>query len=208
MNTEMDEIFEKTAKLYISYGIRSVTMDDVSRTLGISKKTLYNYVKDKADLVRKTMMYELEKNRVCFEMILKRNLNSIEELLEINKFLSKQVKDVNPALEYDLRKYYQNLYKEILKIRRERAYFSLMRNMEKGKEEGLYRKELNAEIIAKIYVTRMEAIVYNDFFSIHEFTSKNTFQEIFEYHLRGICNEYGIKILEKKLAEFKIDSNE
>jgi AcrR family transcriptional regulator len=62
MEEQLQKIIEKVSELYMRYGIRSVTMDDVSRHLGISKKTLYSYVTDKQELVELTVKNHLNKN--------------------------------------------------------------------------------------------------------------------------------------------------
>jgi hypothetical protein len=84
-------------------------------------------------------------------------------------------------------------------------YRDIVANIQKGKEEGLYRKELDADVIGKLQVSRIENMVDNEFFGIDEFTSPRFFHEIFVYHIRGIANEKGIKFLEKKLQDFDIE---
>jgi len=208
MEKEIENILSLVSELYLKFGVKSVTMDDVSRHLGMSKKTLYQYVKDKNELVKMFVNFELEKNKHLFESVLMQNLNSIEELFEINKFIRKLIASYNPALEYDLEKYYPTLYTEMLKIRRERAYFTLLRNIEKGKEEGYYRSELNTDIIAKLYISRMEQHQHSKCFTTDDLSSLKVFNEMFIYHLRGICNTKGIEFLEQKLSELKYYENE
>jgi len=84
-------------------------------------------------------------------------------------------------------------------------YRSVVANIEKGKEEGLYRLDLNADVIGKLQVSRVENMMDNEFFGIDEFTSPKFFHEVFVYHIRGIANEKGIKFLEEKLQSFDIE---
>jgi len=69
--------------------------------------------------------------------------------------------------------------------------------------EGLYREEMNEEIIAKLYLSRVESIHLNDLFTIEEFTSLKLFIELLIYHIRGIATEQGITVLEKKVSELE-----
>jgi len=183
-------------------------MDDVAKELCISKKTLYEHFTDKVDLVRKVILNELKESGEKFEKIENQNLNSIEELFEVNRILNEVIKNFNPAIDYDLRKYYPELYKEINENKREFMYNSIKDNMEKGKKEGLYRADLNVKIIAKLHIARIESKIDSDFFSLYEFTSTEVFNEVFIYHLRGICSEKGIRFFEEKLKELKINKNE
>ncbi len=196
---ELNEILSRTFELYHKYAIKSVTMDDVARELGISKKTLYQHVANKSDLVEMVVRSEMEKAAQKHMSIQQMKLNAIEELFEVSKMMNEHLKRHNPALYYDLRKYYPKFYHEIRKHKREKAYESVLRNLKKGIAEGLYRKEIKVEIIAKLYISRIEQNYEENIFSIEEVTSIEVFNEILIYHLHGICNEKGLEILRKKL---------
>lgn len=198
---ELKDILSKTFELYEKYAIKSVTMDYVARELSISKKTLYKFVANKNKLVEKVILSEMELAGKKHESIKEMKLNSIEELFEVSKMMNERLKNHNPALFFDLRKYYPALFKEVIKIKREKVYESVLNNLKKGIKEGLYRKEVNPDIIAKIYVSRMEQSYDNSIFSIAEVTSIEVFNEVLIYHLHGICNEKGLKILYENLEE-------
>jgi len=206
MNEELKNILLKVRELYTKYGIKSITMDDVAMELGISKKTLYQYVNDKDDLVGKFIDNEitLRQEQIC--QCFKTDFNAIEELFEISIFMNKVMKDQNPATEHDLKKYYPHHYYKTVKVRRERIFDYILLNLKKGKEEGLYREELNEEIIAKLYLSRTESIHLNDLFTVEEFTSLRLFIELLNYHIRGIATERGIMVLNKKLNELETNN--
>ena len=196
---KLKDILSKTFELYEKYAIKSVTMDDVARELGISKKTLYQFVANKNELVEKVIHGEMERAKKSHENIADMKLNSIEELLEVSKLMNELLKNHNPALFFDLKKYYPVLFKNITETKREKAYESILNNLKKGIKEGLYRKEINPDIIAKIYVSRVEHSYDNSIFSIAEVTSIEVFNEVMTYHLHGICNKEGLKILNEKM---------
>ena len=208
MEKELLNILEKVSILYQKYGIKSITMDDVAREFGISKKTLYQYVTDKPDLVEKVMLLIAEKHNSFFKKLRAKKINAIEELFEVNKYFTEMLKNYNPSMEYDLRKYYPDLFKKIYDVRRKRMYESIIRNMKKGIKEGLYRRDMDIEIIAKLHVSRIENMYDNEIFTNEELISTKVFNEIFIYHLRGIANVTGIKFLERKLKELKSKNNE
>lgn len=205
MNEELKKILEKVSELYIKYGIKSITMDDVASHLSISKKTLYKYVSDKDDLVGKVIDIQIEVLRSEMECKCNTGLNAIEELLIVSKMINYKMKNMNPGTVYDLKKYYPEHYTRLLNARREKMHSNIINNIRKGKEEGLYRNDLDENIIAKLQISRIENIIDSDFFSVEEFTSDKFFQEIFVYHIRGIANEKGIDFLENKLASFDIE---
>jgi AcrR family transcriptional regulator len=201
MHEDLIHILTKVKSLYSKYGIKSVTMDDVSRELGISKKTLYQFVKDKTELVEKIVELEIEKYGCFFETLHTKNLNAIEELFEVQKIVTKMLREHNPSQDYDLRKYYPEQFAKVQNVKRERMYENILLNLKKGKVEGLYRSEIDEEIIAKIQLLRIETSFDTEIFTMEEIMSTKVFYEIFIYHIRGIANEKGIALLEKKLKE-------
>jgi TetR/AcrR family transcriptional regulator, cholesterol catabolism regulator len=203
MNEELKNILVKVRELYMKYGIKSVTMDDVARELSISKKTLYQYVTDKDDLVGKFIDNEItttqEEICKCFRI----GFNAIEELFEISIFMNKLMRDQNQATEHDLMKYYPSHYQKTVKARREGIFNYILTNLKKGIKEGLYRKEMNKEVIAKLYLWRSENVHFNELFTVEEFTSIKLFVELLTYHVRGIATEKGIIVLEEKVKELE-----
>ncbi len=194
-----EEILKKVTELYMKYGIRSVTMNDVSRELGISKKTLYLHVKDKEDLVRK-VIFSNQKNMIeCISLIWKKNLNSIEITIEIGNFITNHLKNIPSTVEYDLAKYYPQIYKDISAIRRQEMCNLIIRNINKGIKEGLFRADLKPDIVALVQIHRMETLKDEIFKGIEKYTLEEALHEILIYHLRGICSTKGIEFLENKL---------
>lgn len=203
MNEELKNILLRVRELYNKYGIKSITMDDVARELGISKKTLYQFVSDKDDLVGKFVDFEIEIRQEQICRCFQSELNAIEELFEISIFMNKMMRDQNPATEYDLKKYYPHHYQKIVKARKDGMYKYILLNLQKGKVEGLYREEMNEVIIAKFYLSRAENIHSTDHFTVEEFTSNKLFIELLTYHIRGIATAKGIKVLENKIKQLE-----
>ncbi len=205
----LEEIFNKVLELYKKYGIKSVTMDDVARELGVSKKTLYTVVKDKRELVEKVVNHEFDNVKHCYKDVYrKKGINAIEQLIEVNIFMRNQLKYYSPSFDYDLKKYYPHLYHKMTEKRQEEMYSSVLENMKKGKAEGIYRKGLKEEIIAKLYVTRIVHAHESEIISIEDFIAPDAYREYFEYHIRGIANEKGIKILESQINKLDHIDNE
>ncbi|HYW94699.1 MAG TPA: TetR/AcrR family transcriptional regulator [Bacteroidales bacterium] len=203
-----EDIYNRVIELYHKFGIRSVTMDDIARELGISKKTLYQVVDDKRDLVTKVMHWEFDRVNACMENLKVGGTNAIEELLEISRFVNLHLREYSSSLEYDLRKYYPVIYQDIHRQKREVMYHTILANIKRGKDEGLYRGELREEVIAKLYVSRFESMQEDTMFSIEELTSGEIFREIFTYHIMGIANEEGIKIFLKNRHRLHNSSQE
>jgi TetR/AcrR family transcriptional regulator, cholesterol catabolism regulator len=182
-----------------------VTMDDVAKHLCISKKTLYQYFTDKEDLVRNIVLLDHRNRDKFFQEIKNRNLNAIEELFVVYRMINTMFRDYNASMEYDIHKYYPGLYSKVKEIRRKKMYNTMYNNLNKGKKEGLYRKDLNSKIITRLHVFRVENMFDNDIFTPEELTSVKVFNEVFVYHIQGIMSANGRTFFEKNFKRLKAD---
>ncbi len=203
MNDKVQGILIQVSKLYHRYGIKSVTMDDVAHHLGISKKTLYEHFQDKKDLVSQVLNVEHDTRCRKLDEIQQLNFNAIEELFEIYKSIKKMIHEYNPSMDYDIRKYYPDMYLKIREIKRKTMFEHTICNMNKGKDEGLYRKDINAGVIARLHLFRIENMIDNDLFSADELNSFEIFHELFIYHLYGIMSAKGREFFEKNFEKFR-----
>ena len=203
MENETDYILENVTKLFKKFGIKSVSMDDIAGELGISKKTLYTHFNDKEELVKKIIYLEFSKKKCLLESFSNINNNAIEEALEVYKMVNGYIKEITPTVEYDLKKYYPQIHKELSAFRTANIQLSVTSNLIKGVSEGLYRNDFDVEIIAKLHIARVDYMLSEEFFTGNEKNSKKAFNELFIYHLRGICSEKGLKFLEEKLDILK-----
>ena len=197
------EIAERACKLYNEYGIRSVTMDDVVRELGISKKTLYQYFNDKSELIRAALDCESQRRFQEHKAAVDKSSNAIDQMLNYYDLQMRMIKEHNPSLSYDLKKYYPEIHNHFLDKKRKGIYESVLANLIQGKSEGLYRDDLNEKIIARLNLMRVEAFINSGIFDHKEIMTPEFFKEMFTYHIYGILNEKGRKILEQNIDKLK-----
>ncbi len=203
MDQKKLDIIHQVAHLYRTYGIKSITMDEVSRQLGISKKTLYEHFTDKTDLVKSVIHQITTEKEEQFCNTQKQAQNALEELLSIFGFYLKMLKEGNPSFEFDLKKYYPEIYTELVNTRRQRMKQASLENLRKGKKEGLFRKEIDEDIIVRLQLLRMENLSGTDLFTHEELYSKHFVEEMFFYHLYGILSEKGVTYLKAHLDLIK-----
>lgn len=193
----------KISELFHRYGIKSVTMDDVARELSISKKTLYEQFADKSRLIRAVIEHEFSCQKKKFDLEEHHPDNALEEVFLIYRHYSQMIKEQYPSFEFDLRKYYPEIYADLKTERRKRMLENSLKNIERGKEEGLYRQEIHEEIIAKLNILRVECLIDTDLFSNEELFSHEFGLEMFLYHLHGIVSEKGSKYLTQHINQLK-----
>lgn len=203
MDSKEIEIIQKATEIFMQYGIKSVNMDDVARHLGISKKTLYKYVSDKKELVQKGMNMHCCAEDEFISAIEKQGLNAIDENFEIMKFLSSMLKTLHPSIMFDMEKYHPEIFKEMKESRKQMTYGVVKRNLEKGKQEGLYREDLDPTLIATLYINSIDTIFNFKNNSEMALSILDQYLEVFRYHIRGIASAKGVEYLIKKVNEQK-----
>ncbi|MBN4072919.1 TetR/AcrR family transcriptional regulator, partial [Crocinitomix catalasitica] len=174
---------------------KSVTMDEMSRQLGISKKTLYLHVRDKNDLVEQCLIHGHSEDVSMIEEINSKNLDAIREIIEVSKYVVSRLKAIHPSIFFDLSRYHP----KALKIMHEHKYDVMLGcvrdNMEKGLKQKVYRDNLNIEIMARIYIASIDAILGDDHMSRGGIRMDEVYSEFFRYHIRGIASKKGLKRL-------------
>lgn len=192
-------MIEKIQELLLKYGIRSLSMDDIARELGISKKTLYQHFKDKKDLVMQVVMHGVEEQSCKFKEIITQNkLNAIDVLFFVSKHIAENHKNMNQNVHFDLQKYYPEAWQILSEHNKKHIYGKICQNMEQGIQEGLYLDDFRINVIAKLYVQQV-----NNVSLIEDLNEDLSFDEIlrsiFVYHIRGIASEKGREYLKYKL---------
>jgi len=188
-------IIEQSTQLFMKYGIRSLTMDDVAKHLRISKKTLYQYVSDKDDLVNKCIDGACVMDSKAILEIVNRNLGAIDELLEINQFVNQRLNNIHPSIFFDLEKYHRGAMGRFEKHKQEFILNCVSRNIEKGIKEGAYRSDMNPGIIARLYLNTIDTILHGESFRTTEFNIPEIHREAVNYHLHGIASAAGLAYL-------------
>ena len=193
----------KIMALYTKYGIRSVTMDDIAAELGISKKTIYEIFEDKNDIVKQIILYQMRKMDSEFREIAKMKKNAIETLLYISDIITRYVSEANSSFNFDLMKYHPEAWKLLLQFKRDRVFNHVKENLITGVKEGLYRPDLNPDVISLLYVSRFRTGMDPDILPDMHFNFHSFFKELLTYHIRGIASEQGIKEFDQLKKDHK-----
>ena len=180
-------------KLFLKFGVKSVTMDDISKEAGVSKKTIYSMVTNKAQLIE--FVVERYMASVCKELmkIKKDASDALDEMIKITEHVIFFLRNFKPSLTYDLKKYYKSSWDKV-----EKEHFNFIRqtihdNIKRGKKEGIYRKVLKEKIISQLYLQLSYSLVNDELFPIKSFTKVELYQNFIDYHMHGILSETGLK---------------
>ena len=149
-------IKEKARELFMQYGLRSVSMDDIAGSLGMSKKTIYQHYADKDELIVAVISEELQRNQAVCERDRKSADNAVHEIFLAMDMVVELFSTMNRSLLYDMQKYHPNAFVKFQQHKNDFLYNIIRDNLERGIREGFYREDLNLDIMAKY---RVESIM-------------------------------------------------
>lgn len=190
-----EKILEKATDMFLNYGFKSVTMDDIANKMGISKKTIYAHYANKTNLVEDSTLHMFDIISNGIDQICDLQKNPIEELYEIKKFVMMNLKNEKSSPQYQLQKYYPKVHDVLRNKQFEVMQECVVRNIEKGIELGIYRENLNIEFVSRIYFSGVNSIKDQEFFPLEQFPVTTLMDYYLEYHLRGIVTPQGRQIL-------------
>jgi hypothetical protein len=196
-----EAILKKSGEIFLKYGFKSITMDDIAHELGISKKTIYKYYKNKVELVDEAISYIHENMHQDIMCICDKGFNAIEEHFEIKKMFKDLFKNSDDSPMYQLEKYYPKTFKKIVKNEFSMFKSCIARNIEKGISQGLYRENLNIELTAKFYFSLVISIYDANLYTYNKNTVNKLEKDVLEYHTRAIATSKGLQILEEQLEK-------
>jgi TetR/AcrR family transcriptional regulator, cholesterol catabolism regulator len=201
MEEREQHIIEQAGRIFMRLGVRSVNMDDIAQHLRMSKKTIYQFVKDKNELVEKSVKQICDHHRASICGIREKGHNAIDENFEIARFIAGQLGQMHPSIHFDLQKYHPEAWDLLQRTERADIMECVTANMKKGIEEGLYREDLNIPVISRIYIARFDVTFDGQLFPASEFNFNEVVWELFLYHIRGIASDKGIRYLVKKVKK-------
>ncbi len=185
------------------YGLKSVSMDDISREAGISKKTLYQHFDNKEELINTALQVVLDKDHRNIQSILEnKEYDALQKMIEIFKLSIKLLQSIKPTVIYDLKKYYKDSWEIVENMHMKYIESTVENNLIQGKKERIYRKDIEESIISKLFVSKMLAVTSNTkSFDTRETLTKIFFQNLL-YHLYGIIDKSHIDRLENLTVKF------
>jgi len=188
------KILKGAEELFMRYGVRSITMDEIARHLGISKKTLYQYFLDKDDIVASTTHNHLVREKKQFDQIAEESSNAVEELVKLSYCLRENLKGMNPSLLFDLQKYHQKAWSIWIEFKNKFIRESVVRNLNKGIEQGLIRPEINPEILAVVRIETVQMGFDDQLFPRDKFNLLEVQMHILEHFIHGLLSDKGKKL--------------
>ncbi|MEO6730411.1 MAG: TetR/AcrR family transcriptional regulator [Ferruginibacter sp.] len=194
-------IKQRARDLFMQYGLRSVSMDDIAGNLGMSKKTIYQYYADKDELIVAVIEEELQHNQAICEKDRHSSENAVHEVFLAMDMVVELFSSMNPSLIYDMQKYHPNAFLKFQQYKNEYLYNVIRDNMERGIQQGLYRNELNVDIMARYRLESMMLPFNPDFHTKLKYNLAQIEEEFIIHFLFGLASPKGYKLIQKYQEE-------
>ncbi|GAB3642192.1 TetR/AcrR family transcriptional regulator [Spirosoma arcticum] len=189
-----ERILTASEQLFWKYGIRSVTMEDIAKGLGISKKTIYQHFTDKEDILYQVIQQKVNADMTEMNCMAVETANPIEELMMVLEMMRKNQHEVNPSLIIDIKRYYPQAFGLFRQHIDQHIMKSILENIQKGMSQGLYRSDINPAILARVRVEQIELAFNNDFFPTDQYPMLDVQRELIHHFVRGMLSEKGFTI--------------
>ena len=196
----LEKIISASAELFSQYGFKTITMDDIARRSGISKKTLYLHFANKEEVVNESMIWYKNQTTNACSMVLDTAGNPVEAMVKILAFFDTMFKRINPMAMFELQRFYPEAYKIFRDMLIERDVVMMRDNILAGIKEGYYRADLNADILARYRIETSLLILQPNLLVNDRNTLTTVAMEIGEHFMYGIMTPKG----EELFKEYKV----
>ena len=187
-------IVEEADKLFCQFGFKSVTMDDIAKHLGMSKKTIYQHFSDKDELVNILIQEKLRNQDCAMDICAAKAENAVEELFFALSNIHELLSSMNPKLFYDLQKYHPKAWLSFRAFKEDNLGKCIQLNLLRGIREGYYRSEINTDILAQMRLEQVDLLFsVNNHYTMNKYNLVQVMIEITEHFLYGICNAKGLE---------------
>ncbi len=201
---QQDKWLKRVQDLFLRLGIKSITMDDVARELGISKKTLYTFVNSKDDLVYKVLEMHIEQEKRDCEIMYSKAKNAIEEMFFVIESNSQQMEQMKANIVYDLQKYHREAWELMHEFQQGFLYQVVKANLQRGVSEGLYRNDFDVDIVTRLHIAASFQLFDETIFPQNTFKRDVIFKEYLMHYLHGILSEKGRKFIQKHAEKISL----
>lgn len=195
------KLLKGAEELFMRYGVRSITMDEIARHLSISKKTLYQYFADKDDIVASVTETHLNREREEYLANTSTARNAVEELVNLSLCMKENLKGMNPSLLFDLQKYHHKAWRIWTEFKNVFIRNSVINNLKRGIEQGLYRNDIDPEILAVVRIESVQLGFDEQLFPRDRYNLTQVQTAILEHFVHGLLTDKGRKLYQKYLKE-------
>lgn len=199
--TVKEKIIEQATEMFLRSGIKAITMDDIARESGVSKRTIYENFRDKNDLLRNCLLVIDTKYTIEHEAIVEQSDNIIHMIFGLMKLGVKAIDQINPLFYDDLKKYHTAIWKDVYKTGAEKQRAQTLSILRKGINQKIFRKEIDLEIVTILLMEQLRIMPDKSIFPYGKFSQRVIFENVIINFFRGIATRKGLDLIDSMLEE-------
>ncbi|MCX6253801.1 MAG: TetR/AcrR family transcriptional regulator [Bacteroidia bacterium] len=188
-------IIEEAAVLFRTYGIRAVTMDMLANQMGISKRTIYEVFKDKDEVLKGVLIWMAVRQRELMTKIFSETENVIEAIFKMMDLMNDHFQNMSPAFQMDMKRYHNEMVKKLGNKDGLPYYRNNAEIIERGINEGVFREDIDVEIINKCLIEVERVSNDKSVFPSDDFMNKDVIRTFYLNFLRGISTQKGLDLI-------------
>ncbi len=202
-SSQTQDLLRRCELLFFKYGVRSVTMDDIAKELSISKKTLYQHFENKDELINEIMNQHTEHECYEVQLLKQKSVDALDEVIKIAQRTIIMLQMISPNLLYELKKYHVKAWDILNDLQNNVITDGTLENIKRGKSEGLYRSDIDADIVSKLYAKSCLQVINEEIFPSADYKKEKIFLEFMNYHVLGLTTQKGKETWERYFSELK-----
>lgn len=192
-----NQILKGAEELFFRYGLKAITMDDIAKYLGMSKRTIYENYPTKDSIISALLLNQKQKCLDDIETNQKKAKNAIEENLLTMQQLKDMADMMNPRLLFELKKFHPKVWQGFLELKYNIIMQCVADNIKRGIKQGVYRKDIDADILARMRVEQIEIAWNPEIFPPSRFDMTKVHLSFLDHFMHGIVNAKGYELIEK-----------
>ncbi|MDN3687314.1 TetR/AcrR family transcriptional regulator [Cyclobacterium jeungdonense] len=193
-----EKIIEVALEQFLVYGVRAVTMDEIAKQAGMSKKTIYEEFSSKEALVNASFDVALKEDECAFHELMEGEDGVIDHLLHMTRYLRERFSRMNPLLLQDIQRFYPKCWKKLEDFKREHAWKGIVQVLDQGKQSGDFRKEINSEILAYMRLEQITSLMAGNVI-LKKYSLLDFHLQALDHFIHGILTDQGRNTYYKKL---------
>lgn len=199
-----DLIIKTATQLFLTHGVKTITMNRLVQELHTSKRTIYRHFKDKTELLEACLNVYHAHIRTENEGMMEKADNAIEAMAYLHKHIVHRASQVNPNFFNDILHYYPGLLQKSYRKNQNFAHQQLIDLAKWGIEDGIFLKDLDIPVATKTVLALLEMLKDNNRFPVDKFSKERLTFGILVPYLRGVCTKKGLEVLEMQSELFRI----
>ena len=192
-----EKILKIALELFFKYGIKRVTMDDIAKELGMSKKTIYQFYKEKDDLVNQLCDLEMIRHEKEMIELYEQSNDPVHEIMLLSSHMREMMQNINPVFFMDLQKFHPIALNRFQKFKKECAFAHIKRNILTGMETGVYRQDIEPDFAANYRLDQIDSLMFTNQFTFEKISFTKSHELLLDMFVHGICAIKGHKLINK-----------